>query len=178
MENGPHPPAGETGAKYIIREDGHRLDLRFLKRDADRCVRVPAPSASPFASHHVRCSPSVCSGKRLVRCFSRRDCQASIAAAIARNRHSEGSSAMCPSWCNGRVAPGGQAPGHRVRGGAPPAERRRGAVQPAALPAQDVHDGAAPPPPPPLRLSPAADHITDPACCLRRKAPDSVLRKQ
>lgn len=36
VENGPHPPAGQTGAKYIIREDGQRLDLRFLKRDSDR----------------------------------------------------------------------------------------------------------------------------------------------
>ena len=74
MENGPHPPAGETGAKYIIRDvsaqqtripmmhgcqltwkseavplleamfdcqqDGHRLDLRFLKRDADRHLEI------------------------------------------------------------------------------------------------------------------------------------------
>lgn len=36
MENGPHPPAGQTGAKYIIREDGQRLDLRFLRKDSDR----------------------------------------------------------------------------------------------------------------------------------------------
>jgi DNA-directed RNA polymerase II subunit RPB1 len=73
VENGPHPPAGETGAKYIIRDvsaqqmqhstlcdcqadlqaetvqllstadcpqDGHRLDLRFLKRDADRHLEI------------------------------------------------------------------------------------------------------------------------------------------
>ncbi len=36
VENGPHPPAGQTGAKYIIREDGQRLDLRFLRKDSDR----------------------------------------------------------------------------------------------------------------------------------------------
>lgn len=36
MENGPHPPPGETGARYIIRDDGTRLDLRYLKRDSDR----------------------------------------------------------------------------------------------------------------------------------------------
>ena len=36
VENGPHPPPGQTGAKYIVREDGQRLDLRFLRRDADR----------------------------------------------------------------------------------------------------------------------------------------------
>ena len=36
VENGPHPQPGQTGAKYIIREDGQRLDLRFLKKDSDR----------------------------------------------------------------------------------------------------------------------------------------------
>jgi DNA-directed RNA polymerase II subunit RPB1 len=36
VENGPHPPPGETGAKYIIREDGQRLDLRYLKKSSDR----------------------------------------------------------------------------------------------------------------------------------------------
>ncbi|QDZ21005.1 DNA-directed RNA polymerase II [Chloropicon primus] len=36
VENGPHPPPGETGAKYIIREDGQRLDLRYLKKTSDR----------------------------------------------------------------------------------------------------------------------------------------------
>ncbi|KAK9866738.1 hypothetical protein WJX84_006023 [Apatococcus fuscideae] len=36
VENGPHPPPGETGARYIIREDGHRLDLRFLRKESDR----------------------------------------------------------------------------------------------------------------------------------------------
>lgn len=29
VENGPHPPPGETGAKYIIREDGRRINLAF-----------------------------------------------------------------------------------------------------------------------------------------------------
>lgn len=42
MENGPHPPPGETGAKYIIRSDGKRVDLRFLskvgKEEAARCL--------------------------------------------------------------------------------------------------------------------------------------------
>lgn len=36
MEYGPHPPPGKTGAKYIIRDDGQRLDLRYLKKDSDR----------------------------------------------------------------------------------------------------------------------------------------------
>ena len=35
VEYGP-PPPGKTGAKYIIREDGQRLDLRFLKKSSDR----------------------------------------------------------------------------------------------------------------------------------------------
>lgn len=36
VENGPHPPVGKTGAKYILREDGQRLDLRYLRKDSDR----------------------------------------------------------------------------------------------------------------------------------------------
>lgn len=36
VEYGPHPPPGKTGARYIIREDGQRLDLRFLKKSSDR----------------------------------------------------------------------------------------------------------------------------------------------
>ncbi len=34
--NGPHPPVGKTGAKYITRDDGHRIDLRYLPKDSDR----------------------------------------------------------------------------------------------------------------------------------------------
>ncbi len=40
MEYGPHPPPGKTGAKYIIREDGQRLDLRFLKKSSDRHLEL------------------------------------------------------------------------------------------------------------------------------------------
>ena len=36
VENGPHPPPGETGARFIVRDDGSRLDLRFLRSDRDR----------------------------------------------------------------------------------------------------------------------------------------------
>jgi DNA-directed RNA polymerase II subunit RPB1 len=40
VENGPHPPPGQTGARYIIREDGTRLDLRFLKKSSDRHLEL------------------------------------------------------------------------------------------------------------------------------------------
>lgn len=40
MENGPHPPPGEMGARYIIREDGRRLDLRYLRKDNDRHLEM------------------------------------------------------------------------------------------------------------------------------------------
>lgn len=40
VEYGPHPPPGKTGAKYIIREDGQRLDLRFLKKSSDRHLEL------------------------------------------------------------------------------------------------------------------------------------------
>ena len=40
VENGPHPPPGETGAKYIIREDGQRLDLRYMKKSSDRYLEL------------------------------------------------------------------------------------------------------------------------------------------
>lgn len=36
VENGPYPPPGQTGARFIIRDDGSRLDLRFLKTERDR----------------------------------------------------------------------------------------------------------------------------------------------
>jgi len=38
VEIGPYPAPGEVGAKFIIREDGQRLDLRYLKRPADRIL--------------------------------------------------------------------------------------------------------------------------------------------
>jgi len=40
VEYGPHPPPGKTGAKYIIREDGQRLDLRYLKKDSDHHLEL------------------------------------------------------------------------------------------------------------------------------------------
>ncbi|CAD6236827.1 unnamed protein product [Miscanthus lutarioriparius] len=38
--NGPHPPSGKTGAKYIIREDGQRLDLRYVKKSNDQHLEL------------------------------------------------------------------------------------------------------------------------------------------
>ncbi|KAF7075840.1 hypothetical protein CFC21_080580 [Triticum aestivum] len=40
VENGPHPPPGKTGAKYIIREDGQRLDLRYVKKSSDQHLEL------------------------------------------------------------------------------------------------------------------------------------------
>lgn len=40
MEYGPHPPPGKTGAKYIIRDDGQRLDLRYLKKSSDQHLEL------------------------------------------------------------------------------------------------------------------------------------------
>ncbi|KAL6513541.1 DNA-directed RNA polymerase II subunit rpb1 [Orobanche gracilis] len=40
VENGPHPPPGKTGARYIIRDDGQRLDLRYLKKISDQHLEL------------------------------------------------------------------------------------------------------------------------------------------
>ncbi|KAI3900610.1 hypothetical protein MKW92_014885 [Papaver armeniacum] len=40
VEYGPNPPVGKTGAKYIIREDGQRLDLRYLKKSSDHHLEI------------------------------------------------------------------------------------------------------------------------------------------
>ncbi|GJN39639.1 hypothetical protein PR202_gb28770 [Eleusine coracana subsp. coracana] len=40
VEYGPHPPPGKTGAKYIIREDGQRLDLRYVKKSSDQHLEL------------------------------------------------------------------------------------------------------------------------------------------
>ncbi|XP_040371173.1 DNA-directed RNA polymerase II subunit RPB1 isoform X1 [Rosa chinensis] len=40
VEYGPHPPPGLTGAKYIIRDDGRRLDLRYMKKDSDHHLEL------------------------------------------------------------------------------------------------------------------------------------------
>ena len=40
VDNGPHPPPGETGAKFIIREDGRRINLAFMKAGADRRLEL------------------------------------------------------------------------------------------------------------------------------------------
>ncbi|KAK9948336.1 hypothetical protein M0R45_003917 [Rubus argutus] len=40
VEYGTHPPSGKTGAKYIIRDDGQRLDLRYVKKDSDQHLEI------------------------------------------------------------------------------------------------------------------------------------------
>ncbi|KAL0411766.1 UNVERIFIED_CONTAM: DNA-directed RNA polymerase II subunit RPB1 [Sesamum latifolium] len=40
VEHGPHPPPGKTGPKYIIRDDGQRFDLRYLKKSSDQHLEL------------------------------------------------------------------------------------------------------------------------------------------
>ncbi|GMH06584.1 hypothetical protein Nepgr_008424 [Nepenthes gracilis] len=40
VEYGPHPPPGKTGCKYIVRDDGLRLDLRYLKKSCDHHLEL------------------------------------------------------------------------------------------------------------------------------------------
>lgn len=40
MAYGSHPPPGKTGAKYIIRDDGQRLDLRYIRKSIDQHLEV------------------------------------------------------------------------------------------------------------------------------------------
>ncbi|KAK7289789.1 hypothetical protein RIF29_03733 [Crotalaria pallida] len=40
VKYGPHPPPGKTGAKYIIRDNGQRLDLRYLKKSSDHHLEL------------------------------------------------------------------------------------------------------------------------------------------
>jgi DNA-directed RNA polymerase II subunit RPB1 len=40
VDLGPHAPAGETGAKFIIRKDGRRINLAYIRDDASRALEV------------------------------------------------------------------------------------------------------------------------------------------
>ncbi|KAF8072459.1 NRPB1 [Scenedesmus sp. PABB004] len=40
VELGPHAPAGETGAKFIIRKDGRRINLAYLRDGASRALEI------------------------------------------------------------------------------------------------------------------------------------------
>lgn len=40
VDNGPHPPPGETGARYIIREDGRRINLQYMRAASDRRLEI------------------------------------------------------------------------------------------------------------------------------------------
>ncbi|RVW51079.1 DNA-directed RNA polymerase II subunit 1 [Vitis vinifera] len=65
VEYGPHPPPGKTGAKYIIREDGQRLDLRYLKKverhlnDGDFVLfnRQPSLHKMSIMGHRIKIMP-------------------------------------------------------------------------------------------------------------------------
>jgi DNA-directed RNA polymerase II subunit RPB1 len=41
VEVGPHAPAGQTGAKFIIRKDGRRINLAYLRDGASKTLEVP-----------------------------------------------------------------------------------------------------------------------------------------
>jgi hypothetical protein len=40
---GPTPPPGDTGAKFIIRKDGRRINLGFLRDGASKTLEVSCP---------------------------------------------------------------------------------------------------------------------------------------
>lgn len=40
VEVGPHAPAGQTGAKFIIRKDGRRINLAYLRDGASKQLEV------------------------------------------------------------------------------------------------------------------------------------------
>lgn len=42
VDAGPTPPPGETGAKFIIRKDGRRTNLAFIRNDTSRALEVRA----------------------------------------------------------------------------------------------------------------------------------------
>ena len=54
VDNGPHPPPGETGARYIIREDGQRLDLRFLKKSSEKLPRARVQGRATHGERRCR----------------------------------------------------------------------------------------------------------------------------
>ncbi|XLU31412.1 hypothetical protein S245_067478, partial [Arachis hypogaea] len=48
VEYGPNPPPGKTGAKYIIRDDGQRLDLRYLKKSCHPHLEIGYKALFPL----------------------------------------------------------------------------------------------------------------------------------
>ncbi|KAK8669698.1 hypothetical protein V6N13_107122 [Hibiscus sabdariffa] len=69
VEYGPHPPPGKAGAKCIIRDDGQRLDLRYLKKSSDHHLelgykayfvlfdRQPSLHKMSIMGHRIRIMP-------------------------------------------------------------------------------------------------------------------------
>lgn len=67
MDAGPHPPPGETGARFIIRQDGRRINLAFMPSDAERTLSVSSGGGqrwgtetsvgSCVCSAHLECEP-------------------------------------------------------------------------------------------------------------------------
>lgn len=46
VEIGPHAAAGETGAKFIIRKDGRRINLAYLRDGASKQLEVSGCSTA------------------------------------------------------------------------------------------------------------------------------------
>ena len=57
VDNGPAPPPGQLGARYIIREDGRRINLAFMARskESDRRVEVNDKVRRRAATRAVAC---------------------------------------------------------------------------------------------------------------------------
>lgn len=60
VDAGPTPPPGETGAKFIIRKDGRRINLAFLRDGASRALEVGGGAGLRAAAQTERASEARC----------------------------------------------------------------------------------------------------------------------
>lgn len=71
VDNGPSPPPGETGAKFIIREDGRRLNLYQMQLGGyDRRLEIGDKVGAAVCVSNVVCL------SHLVLCMMRHACHA------------------------------------------------------------------------------------------------------
>lgn len=65
VDAGPTPPPGESGAKFIIRKDGRRINLGFIRDGTSRSLEVCGATAAAAATattqvlQHIK-DPSCC----------------------------------------------------------------------------------------------------------------------